>query len=134
MQVQVWDRHADNIPADGVEAVAMMEEELTATYDEARALGLTMTPYHLMFSKLKTMRPSVQLTSDGTHATPTVAYGQATMSVVSRTGIHTSTTGLDSDTALSSTLAEETIRQLSSLSVSGLLVPDDPGTRPTARE
>ncbi len=132
MQAQVWDRHADNIPMDGVEAVEMMEYMSFSTYYEARTLGLAHTPYHLMFSKLKTMVPSVDLTSDGTHATPTVAYGQATMSVVSRTGIHTSTSGLDSDTALSSQLGEETIRQLSSLSVTGTFVSDDPGSRPTA--
>jgi hypothetical protein len=132
MQAQVWDRHADDIPMDGVEAVEMMESMSFGTYYEARALGLAHTPYHLMFSKLKTMVPSVQLTSDGTHATSTVAYGQATMSVVSRTGIHTSTSGLDSDTALSSQLAEETIRQLSTLSVTGAFVADDPTARPTA--
>lgn len=133
LQVQVWDRHADGIPSDGVVAVQMMEWQLTTMSAQARTLGLALTPYHLMFSKLKTMVPAVQLTSDGTHATPTVAYGQATMSVVSRTGISTSTAGLDADTALCSKLADETVRQLSSLSVSGAFVPDDPTSRPTAR-
>jgi hypothetical protein len=83
-----------------------------------------------MFSKLRTLRPSVQLLSDGTHATYPVGFGLATMSVVSRTGASVPTDGLDSDTQLASQLAEETIRQLSSLSVSGTFVQDDPRSRP----
>jgi hypothetical protein len=130
LQVQIWDRHGDGLPPDGSEALAEMEVFSTTAYDQARTLGLAQTPYHLMFSKLKTMRPSVQLTSDGTHATPAVAYGQTTLSVVSRTGISTSTAGLDPDTTLASQLADQTIRQLSSLSVTGTFVPDDPSTRP----
>jgi hypothetical protein len=132
LQVQVWDRHGDGLPPDGVEALAEMEVFSTSAYDQARTLGLAQTPYHLMFSKLKTMRPSVQLTSDGTHATPTVAYGQTTMSVVSRTGVSSSTAGLDPDTALASELGDQTIRQLSSLSVTGAFISDEPGARPKA--
>jgi len=130
LQVQVWDRHADSDPSDGIEAIEMLEYMSTTVYDQARRCGSAWTPYHLMFAKLKTMRPSVQLLSDGTHATYPVGYGLATMSVVSRTGLHPSTEGLDADTLLAAQLAEETIRQLSALSVTGVSVPDDPNARP----
>jgi hypothetical protein len=130
LQVQVWDRHADNIAADGLEAIGMMEYILTNEYDRAKPLGLVITPYHLMFSKLKTLRPSVNLTSDGTHATGPVSYGQATMSVVARTGITPLTTGLDEETRVAAQLGAETIRQLSSLSATGMFVSDDPENRP----
>jgi hypothetical protein len=130
LQVQVWDRHADSVSSDGAAAVNMMEGMLTWKRSESGFFGLALIPYHLMFAKLKTMRPAIQLLSDGTHATYAVGYGLATMSVVSRTGIHVPTEGLDADTRLAVELADETIRQLSSLSVSGAFVPDDPGTRP----
>jgi hypothetical protein len=130
LQVQVWDRHADLDLSAGLEAVSMLEFMLSNIHDEATSLGLAVIPYHLMFSKLKTMRPSVQLLSDGTHATYPVGYGLATMSVVSRTGLRVPTDGLDADTQLASQLADETIRQLSALSASGVFVPDDPRTRP----
>ena len=130
LQVQIWDRHADSDPSDGLAAVQMLESMSRMTYDQAKWLGGTMVPYHLMFAKLKTMRPSVQLLSDGVHATYAVGYGLATMSVVARTGIHPLTDGLDADTGLAAQLAEETIRQLAPLSVTGAFVPDDPSTRP----
>jgi hypothetical protein len=129
LQVQVWDRHIDSVLSDGRGAINMMEERLKDTYRQANALGLALIPYHLMFAKLRTMRPSVQLLSDGIHATYPVGYGLATMSFVSRTGIHAPTDGLDADTQLAAELAEETIRQLSTLSVSGAFVPDDPSRR-----
>jgi len=131
LQVQIWDRHADADPSDGIAAVEWVEAMSQYTYGMAKYWGATMTPFHLMFAKLKTMRPSVQLLSDGTHATYPVGYGLATMSVVARAGIHPSTDGLDDDTRLAAQLAEETIRQLASLSVTGAFVPDDPSTRPT---
>jgi hypothetical protein len=130
LQVQIWDRHADADPSDGLAAVAMLESMSQGTYAQARSWGAAMVPYHLMFAKLKTMRPSVQLLSDGTHATYPVGYGLATMSIVARTGRHPQTDGLDADTALAAQLAEETIRQLANLSVTGGFVADDPGARP----
>ena len=130
LQVQIWDRHADSDASDGLAAVEMMEDMSHAKYDEAKWWGAALIPYHLMFAKLKTMRPSVQLLSDGTHATYPVSYGLATMSVVARTGIHPPTDGLDDDSGLAAQLAEETIRQLATLSVTGAFVPDDPSTRP----
>jgi hypothetical protein len=133
LQVQIWDRYADADPSDGLAAVGMMEFMSVRAYDSASSLGLTLVPFHLMFSKLKTMRPSVQLLSDGVHATYPVAYGLASMSAVSRTGLHVPTDGLAPDAELAARLADETIRQLSSLSVTGSFVPDDPATRPTAR-
>jgi hypothetical protein len=132
LQVQIWDRHADSDSSDGVDALDNMEPTLQYKYYQAKTFGLTLIPNHLMFSKLKTMRPSVQLLSDGTHATYPVGYGLATMSLVSRTGIHAPLDGLDSDTQLAATLAEETIRQLAALSVSGAFIPDDPSSRPKA--
>jgi hypothetical protein len=132
LQVQIWDRHADSDGSDGLDAVNTMEGFSQYKYGQAESLGLSLIPYHLMFAKLKTMRPSIQLLSDGVHATYPVGYGLATMSLVSRTGIHASSDGLDSDTQLAKTLAEETIEQLASLSVTGSFVPDDPATRPSA--
>jgi len=126
LQVQVWDRHADADPSDGVNAVSMMEYMLTTHYWQAKDQGLALIPYHLMFAKMKTVRPSVQLLADGIHPTYPVGYGLATMSLVSRTGRQPSAAGLDPDTALASTLAGETIRQLASLSGSGEFVPDVP--------
>jgi len=41
------------------------------------------------------MRPSVQLLSDGIHPTYSVAYGLATASIVSRTGLHIPTDGYE---------------------------------------
>lgn len=131
LQVQVWDRHFDNDSSDGATAVATMESALTRTRIEASTRGLAWIPNHLAFAKLKTMRPSVALLSDGTHATFPVAYGLATMSIVSRTGAHLSTDGLDPDTQLAAQLADETIRQLSTLSASGSVVADEPSSRPT---
>ncbi len=130
LQAQVWDRHADNIPVDGLEAVGMMEYKLTTWYDEAKSLGLALIPYHLMFSKLKTANSTLMLTSDGTHATDTVNWGLVTMSIVSRTGSATYTGDLDSNSQLASQLGDETIRQLSTLSEDGTYVPDDPAARP----
>jgi hypothetical protein len=131
LQVQVWDRHADSIPQDGVWAVGMMEYRLTGTYDAAKWYGLAMIPYHLMFAKLKTARPDVQITSDGTHATDAVNHGLVTMTIVSRTGVRTSTDTFTDDARLASWLGDETIRQLSTLSQTGMVEPDDPGTRPS---
>jgi hypothetical protein len=130
LQVQVWDRHADSYGSDGIDALNWMEGALRNKHYQAKTLGLALIPNHLMFSKLKTMRPSVQLLSDGTHATYPVGYGLATMSVVSRTAASAATEGLDPDTELAATLAEETIRQLAALSVTGASVPDDPNARP----
>jgi hypothetical protein len=130
LQVQVWDRHDDSDPSDGIAAVGRLEPRFTDLLAQARGLGLVAIPYHLMFSKLKTMRPAVPLLSDGTHATYTVAYGLATMSAVSRSGRSFPTDGLDSNTRLAAQLADETIRQLSALSASGVFVADDPNTRP----
>jgi hypothetical protein len=126
LQIHIWDRHFDNDSSDGLSAVNTMQPRLTDTYEQARAGGFVLIPYHLMFAKLKTARPSVALLTDGTHATYPVGYGLATMSLVARTGVHFSTDGLDSDTALAAMLAEETIRQLAALSVTGAYVPDDP--------
>jgi hypothetical protein len=128
MQVQIWDRHWNGTTEEGL---AEMEYVSQASRYEAAQLDLAFTPYHVMFARLATVDPTIQLTSDGTHATAPVAYGQATMSIVSRTGITTGTKGLDSDTTLASQLADQTVRQLSSLSVSGLYVPDDPSSRPS---
>jgi hypothetical protein len=133
LQVQIWDRHWDADPADGIATVEELDAALTAIYDQAKPLGLALIPYHLMFAKLKTAAPSVTLTSDGIHATYPVSYGQAVMSMFSRTGLHVPTTGLDADTTLAAMFGEETIRQLSALSTSGVLVPDDPSTRPSTR-
>jgi hypothetical protein len=133
LQVQIWDRHWDSDPADGIATVEELDAALTQIYDQAKPLGLALIPYHLMFAKLKTAAPWVALTSDGVHATYPVSYGQAVMSVVSRTGLHVPTKGLDADTTLAAKFGEETIRQLSALSTSGLLVPDDPSTRPSTR-
>jgi hypothetical protein len=130
LQGQLWDRHFDSDPSDGAVFVNEMEGRLASVYGEARVLGLTQVPYHLMFAKLKTARPSVQLLSDGVHATYPAGYGLATMSLVSATGLRASTTGLDADTELAAQLADETIRQLSALSVTKAFVPDDPATRP----
>jgi hypothetical protein len=132
LQVQVWDRHYDTDLSDGALFVSEIANALAYTYTEAQQYGLALIPNHLMFAKLKTMRPSVQLLSDGTHVTYPVGYGLATMSVVSRTGIRPSTDGLDPDTQLAAQLGNETIRQLSALSISGGFVPDDPTKRPTA--
>jgi hypothetical protein len=132
LQVEVWDRHFDNDSSDGISALGTMEVRLLDVYFEAQAQGLSMIPYHLMFARMKTMRPSIALLSDGTHATYPVGYGLATMSLVSRTGLHASTDGLDPDTQLAAQVADQTIRQLSTLSISGAFVPDDPSTRPRA--
>ncbi|MFI5302756.1 MAG: hypothetical protein ACHREM_32095, partial [Polyangiales bacterium] len=133
LQVQVWDRHWDTDPADGLATVEELEWASDEIYGQATSLGLVMIPYHLMFAKLKTAEPTATLTSDGVHATYPVSYGLAIMSLVSRTGLSVPTTGLDALTTRASGFAEETIRQLSTLSVSGAFVADDPGTRPTAR-
>ena len=101
---KVWDRHADSDPSDGLAAVEMMESMSRMAHEQAQAWGAAMVPYHLMFAKLKTMRPSVQLLSDGTHATYPVGYGLATMSVVARTGLHPPTDDLDDDTRLAAQL------------------------------
>jgi hypothetical protein len=132
LQVQVWDRHFDADPADGAAAVASLEVRSTEVISAARSLGLAWIPYHLMFAKLKTARPSVQLTSDGTHATYPVSYGLAAMSVESRTSLQIPTAGLDADTVAAVGFADETLRQLSSLSQWGTYVADDPTTRPKA--
>ncbi len=131
LQVQVWDRHGDADDSAGLLAVEALEPYFNGVHNQAVSWGVAAIPYHLMFAKLKTMRPSVSLLSDGTHATYPVGYGLATMSVVSRTGLHLGTEGLDDDTALATRLAEETIRQLSSLSVTGDPIPDDPSSRPS---
>jgi hypothetical protein len=131
LQVQIWDRHADSDPVDGIQTVGMMEYKLTSTYAQAKGLGLALIPYHLMFAKLKTARPAVQITSDGTHATDAVNHGLVTMTIVSRTGVRTSTNTFAADAALASRLGDETIRQLSSLSQTGTYVPDEPAGRPT---
>jgi len=133
LQVQLWDRHLDSDPSDGVMAIERMEYLLTGRWRIAWYRGLALIPYHLLFAKLKTMEPSIQLLSDGVHATFPVGYGLATMSLVSRLGIGASVEGLDPDTRLAAQLAEETIRHLSSLSVSGAFVPDDPSSRPSLR-
>ncbi len=130
LQVQVWDRHFDVDSSDGLSAIATMEYALERTRFEASNRGLAWIPNHLAFAKLKTMRPSVALLGDGTHATFPVGYALATMSIVSRTGAYLSTDGLDPDTRLAAELADETIRQLSTLSASGKVVADDPSTRP----
>jgi hypothetical protein len=126
LQVQIWDRHADGLATDGVDAINMMDARLNDTYAQATEQGLVLVPYHLMFAKLKLARPSIQLTTDGTHATGPVGYGLATMSVVARTGLSPDTSGLDGDTKLAAELAESTIRQLRALSVTGVTVPDAP--------
>src|SRR5260370_35281015 len=64
LQVQVWDRHADSDPSDGLAAVDMLQSKLTSKLTEAMFYRLAMIPYHLMFAKLKTMRPSVHLLTD----------------------------------------------------------------------
>jgi hypothetical protein len=133
LQVQVWDRHADSDPNDGIAAVAMMESMLTAKYDEAKSLELAHIPYHLMFAKLKTARPAVNLLSDGVHATYPVGYGLAVMSIVARAAKTPPTNGLDADTLAAAQFADETIRQLSALSASGAPTVDDPATRPKIR-
>lgn len=133
LQVQVWDRHVDSDPSNGIMAIERLEYLLKGKLREVWYRGLALIPYHLLFAKLKTMQPSIQLLSDGVHATYPVGYGLATMSLVSRTGITASVEGLDPDTELAARLAEETIRQLSSLSVSGTFVPDDPSSRPSLR-
>jgi hypothetical protein len=133
LQVEVWDRHEDNVPSDGSTSVEHLEWLSRAKADQARSLGLAWLPYHLMFAKLKTARPSVQLTADGTHATTTVSTGQAVLSIASRTSLAVPTDGLDDDTKAAVGFAEETILELSALSRSGAFVPDDPATRPKAR-
>lgn len=130
LTVQVWDRHYDNLPSDGAAAVAALEERSMYSIAQARNYGLAWVPYHLTFAKLKTARPAIALTSDGTHATYPVGYALATLSVVSRTSLTVPTAGLDADTAAGVGFATETIRHLSSLSQWGTFVPDDPATRP----
>src|SRR6185295_17087467 len=66
LQVQIWDRHYDADSSDGLTALTFLEQASMNIYAQARALGLAMIPYHLMFARLKTMRPSIQLLSDGT--------------------------------------------------------------------
>ncbi len=131
LQVQVWDRHLDGMPVDGIAELSALESRLLAKYQQARRLGLALIPHHLAFARLKAERPSIDLTSDGTHTTYPVGYALATMSVVSRLGRHVPTTGLDADTERAAAIAEETIRQLSSLSATGEFVPDLPSARPS---
>lgn len=130
LQVQVWDRQFDMDPPDGVAAVGWLDDRSLAVAYQARTLGLAWIPFHLMFAKLKTARPWIQLTSDGTHVTYPVGYGLAAMSIESRTSWMAPTRDLDADTAAAVEFADETIRQLSSLSQWGTYVPDDPMTRP----
>ncbi len=133
LQGQVWDRHYDADPADGATTVAALELGSKHGIIQARALGLAWIPYHLMFAKLKTARPSVPITSDGIHATYPVSFALAAMSVQSRTSLLVPTDGLDDDTAAAVLFGDETLRQLSSLSQWGTFVADDPATRPKIR-
>jgi hypothetical protein len=133
LQVQVWDRHYDADPPDGAITVAALEGASQNGVAQARDLGVAWIPYHLMFAKLKTARPSVAITSDGIHATYPVGFGLTAMSVESRTPLMVPTDGLDDDTAAAVTFGDETLRQLSSMSQWGTFVPDDPETRPKIR-
>jgi hypothetical protein len=130
---QVWDRHYDGLPVDGAAAVDAIEERSMFGVAQARAFGLAWIPHHLAFAKLKTARPSVALTSDGTHATYPVGFSLAAMSVLSRTSLLVPVDGLDDDTAAAVGLAAETIRQVAALSQWGTHVPDDPATRPKVK-
>ena len=133
LQAQVYDRHYDDLPADGIDAVGHVEWPSRAFSRKARQLGLAWIPYHLMFAKLKTARPHIHLTSDGVHATYPVSYALAAMSLESRTSYRVPTDGLDEDTAAAVGFGHETIRQLSTLSQTGTFAPDDPATRPKVR-
>jgi hypothetical protein len=130
LTVQVWDRHYDGLPNDGLAAVDALEERSMFGIGEAHQYGLAWTPHHISFAKLKTARPMVQLTSDGTHATYPVGYALAAMSVFSRTSRVVPTAGLDADTAAAVGYSMETIRHLSAMSQWGTFVADDPATRP----
>lgn len=131
LQVQVWDRHPDGAPVDGLAVIGLLEANAKAKYDQAKRLGLAWIPHHLAFARLNALAPSIALTTDGTHVTPPVGWALATMSVVSRTGMTPSSDGLDADTTLAARVGVETVRQLASLSTTGAYVPDDPATRPS---
>ena len=133
LTVQVWDRHYDGLPNDGLAAVMALEERSKVANAQARYYGLAWIPHHLAFAKLKQARPALDLTSDGTHATFPVGYTLASLSIVSRTSREIPTGGLDADTAAGVAIADETVRQLASLSQWSKFIPDDPATRPRAR-
>jgi hypothetical protein len=130
LTAQIWDRHYDGLSSDGLDAVEVLEERSLFGISRAHLLGLAWVPHHIAFARLKTARPAIQLTSDGTHATYPVGYALAAMSVFSRTSRAIPTKGLDQDTVAAVGFATDTIRQLSAMSRWGTFVPDDPATRP----
>ncbi len=89
---------------------------------------------HIMFAKLKLAIPGANMLSDTTHATFSVQSGLAAMSYVSRTGLSPTTSGVDATTAQAITSGEDTIRAMSTLSSTGVHVPDLPENRVTAHD
>lgn len=133
LQAQVYDRHYDSSANDGIAAVDDMLNRMRWAYHDAQANGLVYLPMHLNFAKLKIEFPTANLLSDGTHATNAVQAGIAAMSFVSRTGQSPNRSSLSGQTEAAVRLGEQTIRHWSTLSQTGVHVPDVPTSRPSLR-
>jgi hypothetical protein len=133
LQAQIYDRHWDMPDNPGTVALDQIDLRVWSLSTDARALGLAWLPQHINFARLKYALPDAQLLTDGVHATRAVQSGLAAMSFFARTGIEPTVEGLNEETATAITQGISTIRQLSTLSLSGETVVDDPATRPSLR-
>ena len=115
----------------GTIALDQIDDRVWWLSADSRAQGLAWLPQHINFARLKYALPDAQLLTDGVHATSAVQAGLAAMSFYARTGLVPTTEGVDEETATAITLGVSTIRQLSTLSLSGELVEDEPATRPS---
>ena len=133
LQPQVYERHWDMPDNPGTIALDQIDDRVRSLSSTAREQDLAWLPYHINFARLKYTIPEAQLLTDGVHATSAVQSGMAAMSFFSRTGIEPSTADVDEETATAMTLGVSTIRQLSTLSLTGAPIVDDPETRPAIR-
>lgn len=131
LRPQIYERHWSDTRNDAVGALDDIERRSTTNYDRARSYGLDWLPMHLNFARLKIEYPDVHMLSDSVHATNTVLTGIAAMSFVSATGQVPITEGYSEQTTRAIELGELTIRQLATLSASGVHRADSPGARPT---
>ena len=91
---------------------------------QAASTGVAFLPQHLNFAKLKIQNPDANLMNDGVHAVPSVQYGLAAMSFVSRTSQPVLLTGKNAENDQMAAFGEETIRQWATLSETGSPVPE----------
>lgn len=130
--VQMYDRHWDSTNMDGINALDDIIDRSYPFSNIARDLGVAWLPQHINFGKLK-IATGANLLKDAQHATDAVQAGLAAMSYVSRTGLSPTTAGVDSTTASAITFGEETIRTMSTFSMTGIHIPDTAENRVTPK-